>query len=370
MSSPSTRTSVIDLLENFNSALDLVCNEFQAVMRAEREERLQDQQLQHKNSEVLQGRSNPYCEDINELFVKYHKIRDQGNDLDKVQHVTNHWLGLAHDCLCKCPPNNILPLISCRPFPTAPEPIKASHDWSNSGLSYATVPIKGEDVVPGSSTSGLSSSDPGFILFHLSVPSSSNLTTHDTAEYDQETPSLLTIQEEELIELELEDCLMREDAERRMNAPGRTHPGGVHQGRIRLSMSVNLYPHKKALGEWSFQHTTESRKRRSVQQGGQRGQPFIIPGVRGDQADDSGRGGATSSAAEKAVWLLSAFDPSRTAGSSLRSGCDEQGSGLGPVGLLNPQQELEAQVPITSEEGDNLLGLLSRDAAKGREGNE
>ena len=31
------------------------------------------------------------------------------------------------------------------------------------------------------------------------------------------------------------------------------------------------------------------------------------------------------------IHLLPAFDPSRTASSSLRFGCDEQGSGLGPV---------------------------------------
>ena len=161
--------SLIDLSTNFNSAVDLIWNKFQAVMRAEREERLQDQQLQHENSEVLQGRSNRHREDINELFVKYQKVRDQGNDLNEVQRVTNHWLGLAHDHLCKCPPNNVLPPISRRPFPTAPEPIAASPDQSNSGLSYATVPIEGEDVSPGSSTSGPLSSDPGFVPFHLSA---------------------------------------------------------------------------------------------------------------------------------------------------------------------------------------------------------
>ena len=100
--------SLMDLSVNFNSAVDLIRNKFQAIMRAEREERLQDQQLQHENSEVLQGRSNRHREDINELFVKYRAVRDQGNDLDEVQRVTNHWLGLAHNRLCKCPPNNVL----------------------------------------------------------------------------------------------------------------------------------------------------------------------------------------------------------------------------------------------------------------------
>ena len=32
--------------------------------------------------------------------------------------------------------------------------------------------------------------------------------------------------------------------------------------------------------------------------------------------------------------------------------------------LLNPRWELEVQVPITEEEGDQFLGLLSRDAAE------
>ena len=126
--------------------------------------------------------------------MKYRTVRDQGNDLDEVQLVTNHWLGLASDRLCKCPPNNVLPPITCCPFPTAPEPISASPDRSNSGLSYAMVPIEGEDVGPGSSTSSPSSSDLGFIPFHPSVPSSSNPTTHDMVEYGQETPSPLTIQ--------------------------------------------------------------------------------------------------------------------------------------------------------------------------------
>ena len=61
---------------------------------------------------------------------------------------------------------------------------------------------------------------------------------------------------------------MQEDLKRRMNAPGRSHPGGVRQGRFRTSMLVNPYPHKMALGDWSSQHTAESCKHRSVQQGG------------------------------------------------------------------------------------------------------
>ena len=63
--------SLVDLSTNFNSAVDLIQSEFQAVMRAEREERLQDQQLQHENSEVLQEWSNHHREDINELFAKH-----------------------------------------------------------------------------------------------------------------------------------------------------------------------------------------------------------------------------------------------------------------------------------------------------------
>ena len=34
--------------------------------------------------------------------------------------------------------------------------------------------------------------------------------------------------------------------------------------------------------------------------------------------------------------------------------------------LLNPCWDLEVQVPITEEEGDQFLGLLSRDAAERR----
>ena len=285
--------SLVDLSANFNSGVDLIRNEFQAIMRAEREERLQDQQLQHENSEVLQGRSNRHREDINELFVKYRAVRDQGNDLDEVQRVTNHWLGLAHDRLCKCPPNNVLPPLSRQPFPSAPEPIAVSPDRSNSGLSYASVSIKGEDVVPGSSTSGPMSSDPGFIPFHPAVIASSNPTTISvsddvvppTSEVQVETPSPFTVQEEELIVMELEDRLMREETERRMNAPGRSRPGGVRQGRVRLCMSVNPYPHKMALGKWSSQHAIESRKCRSVEQGGRRGRPFILPGERCNPGD-------------------------------------------------------------------------------------
>ena len=76
----------------------------------------------------------------------------------------------------------------------------------------------------------------------------------------QETPSLFTIQEVELIALEEEDCLMREDLERRMDTPGRTQPGGVRQGCFRASMSINPYPHKMALGQWSSQHATKFRE--------------------------------------------------------------------------------------------------------------
>ena len=43
---------------------------------------------------------------------------------------------------------------------------------------------------------------------------------------------------------------------------------------------------------------------------------------------------------------------------------------LAAENLLNPQWELEVQVPITSEEGDDLLGILSQDAAERREGSE
>ena len=231
--------SLMDLSVNFNSGVDLIRNKFQAIMRAEREERLQDhEQLQHENSEVLQGRSNRHREDINELFVKYRSVRDQGNDLDEVQRITNHWLGLAHDRLCKCPPNNVLPPLSCRPFPTAPDPISASPDHPNSGLSYASIPIEGEDIGPGASTSGPLSSDPGFIPFHPAVIASSNPTTvssSDSAvppvsEVQVETPSPFSAQEEELIAMEEEDRIMREDLERRMNAPGRARPGGVRQG--------------------------------------------------------------------------------------------------------------------------------------------
>ena len=42
---------------------------------------------------------------------------------------------------------------------------------------------------------------------------------------------------------------------------------------------------------------------------------------------------------------------------------------LASENLLNPRWELEVQVPITEEEGDELLGLLNRDAAE-RRGND
>ena len=38
--------------------------------------------------------------------------------------------------------------------------------------------------------------------------------------------------------------------------------------------------------------------------------------------------------------------------------------------LLNPRWDLEVQVPITEEEGDQFLGLLSRDAVERRDGSE
>ena len=186
-------------------------------------------------------------------------------------------------------------------------------------------------------TRGPLSSDLGFIPFHPSIPSSSNPTTHDTAEYKQETPSLLTIQEEELIALGEEDRIMRKDAERRMNVPGRTRPGGVRQGRVRLHMSMNPYPHKMALGKWSSQHAAESCKRRSIQQGGQRGRPFVIPGDRGNKADDSGRGGGSSGSAEK-IALLPAFDPSSTAGCSSRPEHNERGSHWGSIIIGEPSE--------------------------------
>ena len=332
--------SLVDLSANFNSGVDLIRNKFQAIMRAEHEERLQDQQLQHENSEVLQGRSNRHCEDINELFVKYRAVRDQGNNLDEVQRVINHWLGLAHDCLCKCPPNNVLPPLSCHPFPTAPKPISASPDRPNSGLSYASVPIEGEDVGPSSSTSGPASSDPGFIPFHPAVIASSNPTTVSvsddvvppTSKVQVETPSPFTAQEDELIAMELEDRLMREETERRMNELGRSCPGGVRQSRVCLRKSVNPYPHKMALGKWSSKHAIESCKRRSVEQGGQRGRPFILPGERCNPADYGRRGGGSSGAAES-VTLLPAFDA--TSSSSRSSGLEhnKQGSHRGPISV-------------------------------------
>ena len=38
--------------------------------------------------------------------------------------------------------------------------------------------------------------------------------------------------------------------------------------------------------------------------------------------------------------------------------------------LLDPRWDLEVQVPITEEEGDQFLGLLSPDAAERRDGSE
>ena len=190
---------------------------------------------------------------------------------------------------------------------------------------------------------GPSSSDPGFIPFHPVISASSNPTTVSlsktvvppVSEGQEETPSPFTIQEEEFITLELEDRLMREETERRMNAPGRVRPGGVRQGRVRLHMSVNPYPHKMALGKWSSQHAAESQKHRSIKQGGRGGRPFVIPGDRGNEADDSRRGGGSSDSAES-VALLPAFDPTSTAGCSLGSEHNEQGSHRGSLGLGEP----------------------------------
>ena len=125
---------------------------------------------------------------------------------------------------------------------------------------------------------------------------------------------------------------MREETEGRMNAPGRSRPGGVRQGRVHLHMSTNPYPHKMALGKWSSQHATESRKCRSVQQGGRRGQPIVIPGDRGNEANNSRRRGGPSGAAES-VALLPAFDPSNPTSSSLGSGRDQQGGHRGSIGV-------------------------------------
>ena len=145
---------------------------------------------------------------------------------------------------------------------------------------------------------------------------------------------------------------MREDLERRMNVPGRTQPGGVRQGRFYASKSVNPYPHKMALGQWSSQHTTEFRKRRSVRQGGQRGQPVIVPGDRGNQVDDS-RGGGSSGAAEN-VALLPAFDPLDSTSSDSGSGRDQQGGHQGSIGLGEPS--------------GSSMGLGGSDADHGRGG--
>ena len=40
---------------------------------------------------------------------------------------------------------------------------------------------------------------------------------------------------------------------------------------------------------------------------------------------------------------------------------------LASENLLNPRWELEVQVQISEEEGDELLGLLNRDAAERRD---
>ena len=217
----------------------------------------------------------------------------------------------------------------------------------SSGLSYATVPIEGEGVDHNASTSGPSSSDPGFIPFHPVVVASSNPTTvflsgsvvPPISEGQEETPSPFTAQEDELITMEPEDRLMREETERRMNAPGRSRPGGVHQGRFHLHKTVEPYPHTMALGDWSKQHAERFRKTRSIQSGGRRGQSFVVPRDRSDQADNSGRGGGPSGSAER-IALLPAFDPSNTAGSSSGPGRDEQGSHRGSVGVGEPVESL------------------------------
>ena len=259
---------------------------------------------------------------------------------------------MVHDRLCKCSPNNTLPPITQRPFPVPPsDPIVASPTCSSSGLSYADVPIQGEDIDVGASTSG-PSSDPGFVPFAPTVPSSSAPTTTGEAPRSQETPSPFTVQEDELIALEEEDKIMREDLERRMNAPERTRPGGVRQGRFHASKSINSYPHKMALGRWNSQHATEFCKRRSVKQGGRRGRPVIVPGDRGNEADNS-RTGGSSGAAEK-VALLPAFDPSDTTSSDSGSGHDQQGGHRGSIGLGEPS--------------GSLLGLGSSGADHGRGG--
>ena len=85
--------------------------------------------------------------------------------------------------------------------------------------------------------------------------------------------------------MEVEDHLMREENERRMNAPGRSRPGGVRQGRFHLRKTVEPYPHKMALGDWSKQHAEQFRKKRSIQSGGRRGQPYILPGDSCNPAD-------------------------------------------------------------------------------------
>ena len=72
------------------------------------------------------------------------------------------------------------------------------------------MPIQGEDVEVGASTSG-PSSEPGFVPFAPSVPSSSIPTTTEEAPRSQETPSPFTVQEDELIAMEEEDRIMRED---------------------------------------------------------------------------------------------------------------------------------------------------------------
>ena len=167
----------------------------------------------------------------------------------------------------------------------------------------------------------------------------------------QETPSPFTIQEEELIALEEEDRLMREDPEHRMNVPGRTQPGGVCQGRSRASKSINPYPYKMALGQWSSQHAAKFQA--DTKRNRRRGQPIVVPGKCGDKANNTGgRGGAASGSTKEDICLLPAFSPQRTAGGSLETRSDKQGSSLGSLG----SGEHAAARVGTGGPGSNLNG--------------
>ena len=122
----------------------------------------------------------------------------------------------------------------------------------------------------------------------------------------------------------------------------------------------------------SSQHAAESHKRRSIQQGGRRGQPFIIPGDHSNKADNSGAGGSSSVQLRRLLFFLPLIP--RILQAAVR---DLDVTNRGVIGgqlvsenLLDPQWDLEVQVPIMEGEGDQFLGLLSRDAAKRREGSE